>query len=364
MTVIKKTNLTARNAIPGAAIDTSRDTIPVFFSCDDNYLPYLAVALRSIIDNIAPDSQYNYKITVLHNGINPARAARVAALATERVSIGFTDVSERLAPLMERLSLRDYYTVSIYFRLFIPSMFPEYDKAIYLDADIVVLDDLSRMYETDLGANLLGAVPDAVISGIEEFVEYSEYAVGIDYRKYFNSGVLLMNLRQMRRCGVEAQFAHLLQKYAFPTICPDQDYLNVICRGRVLYLDGGWNKMSCDRNYPGKPRLVHYNMFRKPWLYRGVPYEEYFHRYVPGCGFEDDIAAARASCGLRRKISDFIAYHRLLARATDITRADNNFRRLLGADAGFNTENDYDEYTATEADNEADENTGKIARPA
>lgn len=334
--------------------------IPVFFSCDDNYLPYLAVALRSIIDNISPDSPYRYRITVLHNGVDPVRAARVAALATERVSIGFTDVSARLAPLLARLSLRDYYTVSIYFRLFIPSMFPEYDKAIYLDADIVVLDDLARLYETDLGENLLGAVPDAIIAGREEFAEYSEYAVGVPYREYFNSGVLLMNLRQMRRRGVEAHFAHLLKTYAFPTICPDQDYLNVICRGHVLYLDGGWNKMSCDRNYPGTPRLVHYNMFRKPWLYSGVPYEEFFHRYVPGCGFEDYIAAARAEFGLRRRISNFFAYHRLLARAVDITYADNNFNRVLGADSGTGTETDCDEYITTEADAEA-QDAGTVA---
>ena len=66
----------------------------------------------------------------------------ITGMEKENVSICFYDVSKKLKKYGEKLNLRDYYTVSIYFRLFIPDMFPNLKKAIYLDSDMVILDDI------------------------------------------------------------------------------------------------------------------------------------------------------------------------------------------------------------------------------
>ncbi len=303
------------------------DTIPVFFSSDDNYLPFLAVSMRSLIDNLAPDAHCD--IHILNNGLSPARARSLLEMATDRVAVHLVDVSREIAPLAEKLNLRDYYTASIYFRLFIPSLFPQYHKAIYLDADIAVNGDISELYSIPLGNRLVGAVSDDIIASHRDFIDYAEQGLGIPYRHYFNSGVMLMNLDQFRLRQIERRFVHLLGTYHFDTICPDQDYLNVLCRGQVLYLDKGWNKMSIDTDYNGVPPLVHYNMFYKPWQYRHICYQEYFWTYARRTEFYGELRQMRHDFGWRGRMGHKRANRILHQNARRISQADNNFRCVL-----------------------------------
>ena len=306
---------------------TTTDTIPVFFSSDDNYLPFLAVSMRSLIDNLSPGTRCD--IHILNSGLNPSRARLLLEMATDTVRVHLVDVSRQIAPLTEQLNLRDYYTASIYFRLFIPSLFPQYHKAIYLDADIADNGDLSRLYRIPLGSRLLGAVPDGIIASHRDFREYAELGLGIPYRRYFNSGVLLMNLDQFRMQQIERKFVCLLNTYHFDTVCPDQDYLNVLCRGQVLYLDQGWNKMSIDECYPGTPDLVHYNMFYKPWQYRSICYQEYFWKYAAATPFYEEIRRMQRAFGWKERYGHMTANRALHRNARRISRADNNFRCVL-----------------------------------
>lgn len=312
-------------------MSTQTKTIPVFFSSDDNYLPFLAVSIRSLIDNLSPDVHCD--IHILNNGLNPAKSQHLLRMATDSVRVHLVDVSREIAPLAEKLNLRDYYTASIYFRLFIPSLFPQYHKAIYLDADIAVNGDISRLYETQLGNRLVGAVPDDIIASHRDFRNYAEGGLGIPYRRYFNSGVMLMNLDQFRIRQIERKFVYLLNTYHFDTICPDQDYLNVLCRGQVLYLDKGWNKMSIDECYAGIPNLVHYNMFYKPWQYRKICYQEYFWRYAQKTPFYEEICQMQRQFGWKGRYGHMIANRTLHKNARRISRANDNFRCVLQSGA-------------------------------
>ncbi len=302
-------------------------TIPVFFSVDDNYLPFLAVAIRSLIDNLSPDAHCD--IHVLNTGLQSSKFRIIRAMETDRVRIRSVDVTHRIRPLTERLLLRDYYTPSIYYRLFIPSLFPQYRKAIYLDADIVVNGDVSRLFEAPIGNRLVAAVSDDVIASNRNFRLYAEEAVGVSHRHYFNSGVLLMNLDQLRRQNVEEKLIALMNRHHFETVCPDQDYLNVLCRGQVLYLDKGWNKMSIDRRYDGTPMIVHYNMFYKPWQYRHICYRELFWQYAERTPFYAEILSVYRSFGLKARIDHLLAHRRLHQSVRRIRALPDNFRRVL-----------------------------------
>ncbi len=307
-----------------------RREIPIFFSCDDNYIPFLSVAIRSMIDNAC--KKYDYAIYILNAGIKEENRSRITAMfakSAKNVRIEFTDVTDEAKTLGEVLHLRDYYTASIYFRLFIPKLFPNYKKAIYLDSDIVVTGDISELYFTELGGNLVGAVSDDVIASRDTFIDYAERGCGIDHGEYFNSGVLLMNLEKMRTEGLGERFIYLMNKYHFETVCPDQDYLNVLCRGRVLRLDRGWNKMSIDRNYDGEPMLIHYNMFNKPWQYDGVAYGEYFWYYAERSDFYGEILDIRRSFGEDDIAAQNAGLAALIYNADRIANSDFNFRTVL-----------------------------------
>ena len=304
-----------------------QNSIPIFFSCDDRYIPFLATALRSLIDHAK--QPLPYQVYILNNGLRQDNMENIRAMETDRVSIRFVDVSERVWPLMHRLDLRDYYTVSIYFRLFIPAMFPELDKAVYLDADTVLLSDIAELFFTDLRGKLLAAVPDAVIASRADFIRYAEQGVGVNYRRYFNSGVLLMDLKKLRAFDIEGRFAYLLNTYRFDTVCPDQDYLNVMCRNRVLYLDSGWNKMSIDPSPTPVIHLIHYNMFNKPWLYEDTPYGEHFWRYAKKTAYYEEIAAMRGNYTEDDRKKDKIAERQLVEKTRTIVQLPNNFKKIL-----------------------------------
>ncbi len=303
------------------------EVIPVFFSTDNNYLPFLSVALRSMIDNLNPET--HCRVHILNDGLCEEGKVRLTAMQTEAVKIEFVDVRPLIEPLLEKLNLRDYYTPSIYYRLFIPTLFPQYSRAIYLDADIAVTGDITKLYNIPLGERLVGAVSDAIIASHEDFRFYAEGGLGIPYYRYFNSGVLVMNLDQFRLQGIKERFTYLLETYRFETVCPDQDYLNELCYGQVLYLDNGWNKMSIDRNYIGMPSLIHYNMFFKPWQYDDIAYGEIFWEYAKKTAYYEDICKIRASFGIKNRLSQLSGNKALHRNARRIAQAVENFRTVL-----------------------------------
>ena len=189
--------------------------------------------------------------------------------------------------IKDKLYTRDYYSKTTYFRLFIPTLYPQYDKALYLDADIVVNDDIAKLYNINIKNNLVGAAPDEVVGFTPIYREYVEKVVGVSsYKHYFNAGVLIMNLKELREFNFEEKFLYLLEKTTF-TVAQDQDYLNRICKGRVYFIDVTWDKMPVGRkNIPHNDiKLVHYNFAHKPWHYESVLYEEYFWKYAEHTDF-------------------------------------------------------------------------------
>ena len=123
-------------------------TIPIFYACDDNFVKFTIVSLSSMIENAS--KEYKYDIHVLHTDIKFETQEAVLRLQNENFKITFDDVSDYLESIKEMMPLRDYYSNTTYFRLFIAEMFPSLDKAIYIDSDTVVTGDISELFEYDI----------------------------------------------------------------------------------------------------------------------------------------------------------------------------------------------------------------------
>ena len=303
--------------------------IPVFFATDDNYVPFLAVSAKSLLENAS--KEYFYNIHVLTDGLSQENIDLISDNLTPNSKLIIDDMNTYVRDIEKNLnqSLRDYYTISIFYRLFIASKYPEYHKAIYLDCDITVLGDIAELYNTDLEGNIFGVVPDDIIAGIPEFREYATEGVGVRYDRYFNSGMLLMDLDKYREEDILGRFIKLLTTYNFETAAPDQDYLNVLCKDRVKYLEKGWNRMSTDENYDGKVHIIHYNNFRKPWYYDDVPYGRYFWDYAKKTNIYDKI------CSIRNSFNDEMARKHLkgadglVQQTIRVVKSNKNFRKVL-----------------------------------
>lgn len=307
--------------------------IPIFFTIDDGYAPFLAVALNSAIKNSNPQRRYNS--IVLYQDLNETNIAKLKSLETENFKISLTPMKANFDALDDRMSNRlrcDYFTLTIYFRLFIPAMFPQYDKGIYIDSDVVLTSDIAELYDIEIGDNLIGACNDLSIADIPPLVAYTENAVGVNKHEYINSGVLLMNLKQMREVDLEGHFLNLLSTYHFDSIAPDQDYLNAMCNGKIYYLDESWDAMPNDAKPPlAHTKLIHYNLFSKPWCYDGIQYGEEFWKYAEDSGYLDEIKAYKAAYTEEKKKADSECLELLVRRGSEIPDNEVTFKKLFDA---------------------------------
>ena len=263
--------------------------IPIFFAVDDGYSPFLAVAIQSLIDNAS--AEYTYLIKILNTDISEENKRKIGKYERENVDIEFVDLNYYIQKVKDKLYTRDYYSKTTYFRLFLPNLYPQYDKVLYLDSDIVILDDIAKLYNTDMGDNLVAAAPDDVIQSMPVFQDYVEKVVGVaDSRRYFNAGILLMNLHELRRFKFQEKFVYLLDKIKF-AVAQDQDYLNRLCKGRVKLLDRTWDRMPIPdpKIKTEDVKLVHYNLAFKPWHFEDILYKEFFWMYAQETEYFEDI---------------------------------------------------------------------------
>lgn len=305
--------------------------IPIFFTIDNSYAPYVSVAIQSIMEKASRD--YNYKIIILHQELTEENIAKISSLEKDGFEIKFVYMKDGLEAITDRVENRlrcDYFTLTIYFRLFIPDMFPEYDKGIYIDSDVVVPGDISELYNHELGDNLIGACSDKSVVDVPELAKYMEEAVGVNKHEYINSGVLLMNLKAMREKEFSKKFLRLLKQYHFDCIAPDQDYLNAMCNGKILYLDEAWDAMPTEGKEPLKnPKLIHYNLFQKPWCYDNIVYEEYFWSYAKKNKYYDQIVEFKSNYSDEQKKSDQECLGVLMNKGGKMPDNDITFKKVM-----------------------------------
>lgn len=256
----------------------NNDKIWVFYACDDSYANYLCVSIQSLIAHAS--FTHTYEIVVLSENMSKQNKAKIRRLSDFHCRIHFTDPSAYMQEIEENLVLRDYYSKTTYYRFFIPELFPEVQKAVYIDGDTILLDDIAKLYDTDVTGFYLAAAVDRLVCEHEIFSAYSERTLGIPGGFYFNAGVLVINCNQFRRHKLSAKFMKLLMTYSF-VVAQDQDYLNVLCRNRIKWLPAEWNcQMYGYISNPDEIRLVHYNLAQKPWNQIDCPMRDYFWKYA------------------------------------------------------------------------------------
>ncbi|MBR0351042.1 MAG: 1-acyl-sn-glycerol-3-phosphate acyltransferase [Clostridia bacterium] len=264
--------------------------IPIFFAVDDGYIPFLAVTLQSMLKNAS--KLYNYEIRVLYTNISEENKQKILKYENKRVSIEFVDLNIYLEELQDKFYTRDYYTNTTYYRLFIPNLYPQYDKVLYLDCDIVILGDISKLYNTDIEDNLIGAIPCEAMQISSELTEYAEKVIGMkNVKDYINAGILVMNLNEMRKIDFQSKFIYLLETIKYK-VAQDQDYINRMCKGRIKYIDSSWEVEPHPTDTPRKEKdlnIIHYLLIYKPWHFDNVLYQEYFWEYAKKTEYYEDI---------------------------------------------------------------------------
>lgn len=169
-----------------------------------------------------------------------------------------------------------HFSIEMYYRLLAQFLLPkELDRVLWLDADIVVTKDLSEFYHRDFGGNLLCACRDKS-DGNEELSSIKEKLGLPQSHMYFNSGVLLLNLRSLREQTSMEEIIAAATALSDRLTYPDQDILNFLYHGKVMYAP--WEiynyQVLYERQIPRDTAkdiaVYHYVGETKPWDYHYV----------------------------------------------------------------------------------------------
>ena len=307
-----------------------RKTVPIFYACDGRFAKYTLVSLFSMIKNAS--REYDYRIYILHNDVSEADKKKLLALADDRFTVSFINMSKRLESIEAKLPIRDYYSKTTYYRIFIPEIFTGLDKVIYIDSDTVVTGDISELYETELCDSLVAACHEQAMVQVDEYGTYAEEAVGISRYEFFNAGVLLINCKGFRERSVADRFMALLGEYDFK-VTQDEDYLNVLCKDRVLWLDQRWNtEVFGDIGYPiEEAKIIHYIMTSKPWHYPDCPHCNVFWSYAEKTSVYEEIKDELSSYTDADRENDVRVCENLKALAVRETERDDNYIKRINS---------------------------------
>ncbi len=206
----------------------------IALAVDRAYVPWSAVTALSCVDHGGPD----VTVHVLHDGsLDRDRDIGPLASMVEAAGgrfVGHVLDDERLAALP---SIAPYGSV-VWLRFLLPEVLPEVGRVLYVDADTLAVSDLAPLMDADLGGAAIGAVANVV------YPEHRDHlrALGFDdYRRFLNSGVLLLDLDRFRAEGISETLLAVARDRAVDLKWPDQDVLNLVFAGRWHALDARWN---------------------------------------------------------------------------------------------------------------------------
>ncbi len=265
------------------------EPIVIVCAADDNYSMPLAATLHSAIVSLINNGlqqlephQQIASLFVIDGGISRANKRRILqSLPLQGVSLNWLQPKK---VIFKNLPTSQSITIAAYYRLLIPTFLPKhFTKAIYLDSDLIVRGNLKELWHIDIAEKHLLAVQDMgapYVSSSRGLLNYQMLGIPADC-KYFNSGVLVMNLRKWREDRISQQVLEYLEQNKKYVRWHDQDGLNAILAGKWGELDPRWNQLPYIFRYlsweesslredvynalKNDPYIVHFSTRDKPW---------------------------------------------------------------------------------------------------
>lgn len=250
-------------------------TLNIAFTIDADYIQHFSVALVSILEN---NAELTIRVFVLHDIENQTILLDVK----EFFKLNYNNVIELIrvdGAFFKGYPCSSLYPKAIYYRLLAATIIPiDVKTLLYLDSDLVATGGLDDLLNFNFSGKYLFAGEDAINSNIPRLK-----SLGIPIDKYFNSGVLLLNLELWRTENITRNIISTLEKYKGDIILPDQDILNIFFLGKWSTLPETYNPQNLHTgDLPTTtPKIIHYMGGSKPWHYLNThPYKSQYWKYL------------------------------------------------------------------------------------
>lgn len=270
------------------------ETIQVAFIFDDAYSLCTGVAVFSLFQNRNP--LRNYHVYLIAHEVSPENQALFLALNEERFSVEIIDVSnERKHSSFSRMRFAMHVSTTALIKFELPQLIKKQDKLLYLDGDVIVRDSLEALYDMNIEGKYAAVCKDL---GANSYPAPFQRRLNTKHAYYFNSGVMLLNLKLMRQMDLSQKLIqyklHGLNDFM------DQDAFNIVFEENVVYFSFLYNMLcSCWLKFPVQTlsdyysidlpdeesfytsaKILHLCTPRKPWKYYNVAGSVEWFRYL------------------------------------------------------------------------------------
>lgn len=280
--------------------------IPIIVTTDEKYTQHLCVMLASLFEN---NKDVKYHIFIFSDGLAKASQKKILDFTLrygnnlDFILISTNDI--------KHFKVHAHVSLATYFRILAFDLVPEHiSKALYLDLDLLVLQKLDNLWNTDLGNKLLGVVPH---SG-----DMSKFNTTLDIPhnfSYFNAGVLLVNIKLWKEKSMTQKLIDYINNNLDKIHYWDQDALNAVCYEHCFYLEKKWNMQASffTENKKNKilyqnTAILHFTGMSKPWEYINKhPYKKLYYKYLkltPWKGYKPE----------DKTVGNFLRKHKLMPR--------------------------------------------------
>lgn len=272
-----------------------REIINLAFICDDNYALCTGVAIASLKRNRNVDRQYG--VYIVADRISEQNRHLFQELEDENFGVEII-CAEKIADYsnFKKMKYAGHVSSTALYKFNLPDILPSLDKVLYMDGDIIIRDSLEELFDMDVSEHYVAACKDI---GAETWPSHYNERLGINHSAYFNSGVMLLNLKKLR----EENIPNRLIEYKKNGInhYMDQDAFNVVFEEKVRYISFLYNMaISCWRDRDNTvlcshydlgdcanekiyrdAKVIHFSAPEKPWLYsNAIGAEEWLINFI------------------------------------------------------------------------------------
>jgi lipopolysaccharide biosynthesis glycosyltransferase len=250
------------------------DSLHIAVGSDLNYLPHVGTLFRSIVENNRNHRLAFHLLTMDSRVPDDERLNQfIDSIRSENISVHIHLVKKD-EPILAAIPDGGVIASSATFLRFLVPSLVKADKILYLDCDMIVHGDLQPLFQTDLNDRIAAVVSELFVSRFAEKLSLN--------LRYFNAGMMLFNAAKWRDEGwLEKSIRFINEKFA-PLFhgkknCGDQDILNMICLGQVVYVHPRYNMVNPiflrRIFFQGKlfvdaydnPVIIHFAGGAKPW---------------------------------------------------------------------------------------------------
>jgi lipopolysaccharide biosynthesis glycosyltransferase len=265
----------------------------VFFAIGEFFIQHFSVAITSLLET---NNHLNLNVFLIYdfedNRLLKDLMKKIELKYYVKLNLIFQDSS-----IFDKYRVANHVSKNTYLRLLLADVIPnDIDKGIFLDSDIVVTGSLEKLKALNFDANdddiitsqskYLYAVREIKIESELNSIRITKLGFPID--RYFNAGVMVINLKKWREDNLSAKLIGMTEEYMDSLLYWDQDVLNMYFHNQWGELDSTYNALHLIWKRKTVPLIIHYAGAVKPWHYLSIhPYKAVYVKYLKKTPFKD-----------------------------------------------------------------------------